>query len=139
MRDLMETRDGATYFAGRVWGVGLRYDLGDAHPLVGRSLPDFTVADGSRANEHLRAGRGLLLEFGQDAALRPLAGRWSDRIDYVAGDVTERLGMTAALVRPDGVIAWASATAPDPTQAEVAAARWFGSRKQDPNRETRGV
>jgi 2-polyprenyl-6-methoxyphenol hydroxylase-like FAD-dependent oxidoreductase len=139
MRDLMETRDGATYFAGRVWGVGLRYDLGDAHPLVGRSLPDFTFADGSRANEHLRAGRGLLLEFGQDAALRPLAGRWSDRIDYVAGDVTERLGMTAALVRPDGVIAWASATAPDPTQAEVAAARWFGSRKQDPNRETRGV
>src|SRR3954469_9252094 len=31
MRDLMDTRDGATYFAERVWGVALRYDLGAEH------------------------------------------------------------------------------------------------------------
>jgi 2-polyprenyl-6-methoxyphenol hydroxylase-like FAD-dependent oxidoreductase len=37
LRDLVETRDGASYFAERVWGVSLRYDLGSAHPLVGRS------------------------------------------------------------------------------------------------------
>jgi len=29
LRDLMETRDGATYFAERVWGMNLRYELGD--------------------------------------------------------------------------------------------------------------
>ena len=39
MRDLIETRDGATYFAERVWGVSLRYDLGGSHTLVGRSAP----------------------------------------------------------------------------------------------------
>src|SRR5207302_81349 len=27
LRDLIDTRDGATYFAERVWGVSLRYDL----------------------------------------------------------------------------------------------------------------
>ena len=32
---LLNTRDGATYFAGRVWGVLTRYDLGGDHPLVG--------------------------------------------------------------------------------------------------------
>jgi 2-polyprenyl-6-methoxyphenol hydroxylase-like FAD-dependent oxidoreductase len=40
LRDLIDTRDGATYFAERVWGVSLRYDLGNEHPLVGRSCPD---------------------------------------------------------------------------------------------------
>lgn len=130
MRDLMETRDGVTYFAERVWSLGLRYDLGDVHPLVGRSLPDVAFADGSRANAHLRPGRGLLLEFGTDGALRTLAGRWSDRIDYVAGSVVERLGITAALVRPDGVIAWACEMAPDPAAAGLAAARWFSASKQ---------
>jgi len=62
IRDLVATGDGATYFAGRVWGVSLRYDLGGGHPLVGRRMPDLRViaADGeqrvfelllSRANE----------------------------------------------------------------------------------------
>jgi 2-polyprenyl-6-methoxyphenol hydroxylase-like FAD-dependent oxidoreductase len=48
IRDLIDTRDGATYFAERVWGVSLRYDLGSSHPLVGRSAPDFELADGTR-------------------------------------------------------------------------------------------
>ena len=62
-RDLVGTRDGATYFAERVWGVSLRYDLGGGHPLVGRSVPDFELADGTRAGELLRTGTGLLLDF----------------------------------------------------------------------------
>ncbi|MGI4878017.1 MAG: FAD-dependent monooxygenase, partial [Janthinobacterium lividum] len=129
IRDLVETPDGATYFAERVWGVALRYDLGGAHPLVGRSLPDFTLADGSKVNEHLRTGRGLLLDFSADSALRSLVGRWSARIDYIASSVTEQLGTTAALVRPDGVIAWACSTSIDLTEVEVVALRWFGTPK----------
>lgn len=35
IRDLIETRDGATYFAERVWGISLRYKLGGNDPLVG--------------------------------------------------------------------------------------------------------
>ena len=39
IRDVIDTRDGATYFAERVWGISVRYDLGSSHPLVGRSAP----------------------------------------------------------------------------------------------------
>src|SRR6185295_17672762 len=48
LRDLINTRDGATYFAERVWGVSLRYDLGEEHPLTGCSCPDFEFDGGSR-------------------------------------------------------------------------------------------
>ena len=86
LRDLIDTRDGATYFAKCVWGVGLRYDLGDTHPLVGRSAPDLELVDGTRLNEHLRVGQGLLLDFEGRAPLRMLGDRWSNRIGYVASD-----------------------------------------------------
>jgi 2-polyprenyl-6-methoxyphenol hydroxylase-like FAD-dependent oxidoreductase len=126
IRDLIETRDGATYFAERVWGVGLRYDLGERHPLVGRSVPDFTFEDGSRTNPYLRTGRGLLLDFSTDAALQTLAGGWRKRIDYVAGNAMERLDTMAALVRPDGIVAWACKSAPDRTEVKAVVTRWFG-------------
>jgi 2-polyprenyl-6-methoxyphenol hydroxylase-like FAD-dependent oxidoreductase len=51
IRDLIATHDGATYFAERVSAVSLRYDLGGAHPLVGRSVPDFELADGRKIGE----------------------------------------------------------------------------------------
>lgn len=57
IRDLIETRDGATYFAERVWGVSLRYDLGGSHPLIGRSAPDFELSDGTKLGDLLRTGR----------------------------------------------------------------------------------
>ena len=49
MRDLIDTRDGATYFAGRVWGINTRYNLGGDHPLAGRSVPNFELEDGTGA------------------------------------------------------------------------------------------
>lgn len=51
--DLIATQAGATYFAERVWGVSVRYDLGSDHPLVGRSAPDFALNYQTRFNEHL--------------------------------------------------------------------------------------
>ena len=126
VRDLIDTRDGATYFAERVWGVALRYDLGDAHPLVGRSCPDFELEDGTRLGALLRAGEGLLLDFGRHGSLQALAGRWGDRVRYVAGDARDRLGLRALLVRPDGFVAWASDAEPDPDEVASAAARWCG-------------
>ncbi len=126
IRDLIATRDGATYFAERVWGVSLRYDLGGAHPLVGRSAPDFELADGRKLGELLRNGKGLLLDFEASAPLATLASRWSGRIAYVAGDARDRLGLSAVLVRPDGVVAWAEETALTLEEANQAASRWFG-------------
>ncbi|NNG72859.1 FAD-dependent oxidoreductase [Rhizobium laguerreae] len=125
IRDLIDTRDGATYFAERVWGVSLRYDLGGSHPLVGRSAPDFELADGRKLGDHLREGKGLLLGFDAGAPLQALAGRWNG-ITYVAGDARDRMGLSALLVRPDGFVAWAGEAVPDNEEAAQAASRWFG-------------
>lgn len=126
IRDLIATPDGATYFAERVWGVSLRYDLGGGHPLVGHSAPDFELACGTRLGELLRDGRGLLLDFDLRAPLRALADRWHGRISYVASDASDRLGLRAVLVRPDGVVAWATDIAPDLEETAQAVTRWFG-------------
>ena len=126
IRDLMQTRDGATYFAERVWGVSIRYDLGDSHPLVGRSAPDFEFIDGTRLGELLWSGRGVLLDFDARASLRAVAHRWGSRINYVATDARDRLGVSAVLVRPDGFVAWATDGDPDIEAATEAALRTFG-------------
>jgi 2-polyprenyl-6-methoxyphenol hydroxylase-like FAD-dependent oxidoreductase len=125
VRDLIKTRDGATYFAERVWGVSLRYDLGGSHPLVGRSVPDFELTDGTRVGRLLRTGKGLLLDFNSEAPLGAFASRWSGHVTYVASDVEDRLGLSAVLVRPDGFVAWAGEAAPAPEEAAQAASRWF--------------
>ncbi|WP_137933625.1 FAD-dependent monooxygenase [Mesorhizobium comanense] len=126
IRDLIGTRDGATYFAGRVWSVGLRYDLGGGHGLVGRSAPDFELSDRTRLGERMRSGHGLLLDFNASPALQALTTRWGGRITYVAADARERLGLNALLVRPDGFVAWAADGEPDLEEATRAASRWFG-------------
>jgi 2-polyprenyl-6-methoxyphenol hydroxylase-like FAD-dependent oxidoreductase len=126
IRDLIDTRDGATYFAERVWGLSVRYDLGSDHPLVGRSAPDFERVDGKKLGELLANGKGVLLDFDADAALQAVASRWSDRITYVAGDATDRLGLSAVLARPDGVVAWAGEAVIELEDLAAAASRWFG-------------
>ncbi|NKF24780.1 FAD-dependent monooxygenase [Solimonas marina] len=126
VRDLMETRDGARYFAERVWGMSLRYDLGDEQPLVGRSVPDFTFSDGTRVGEHLRSGCGLLLDFDGRSSMRALARRWQAQISYVAQVPDECLGLAAVLVRPDGVIAWIGSGEPDLDELAARLTHWFG-------------
>ena len=126
LRDLINTRDGASYFAERVWGVSLRYDLGGDHPLVGHSVPDFELAGGAKVGSLLANGRGLLLDFDTRAPLKTLASRWGDRIAYVSGDAKDRLGLSALLARPDGFIAWVAGATADLEEASQAASRWFG-------------
>ena len=136
IRDLAETRDGATYLAARVWGVSLRYDLGGAHPLVGRSVPELELADGATPGKHLATGKGLLLDFDAAGPLRVLLRRWGDRIRHVGSDAGDRLGLSALLIRPDGIVAWAGEAPHRLAGLEEAATRWFGkpsgSRDADP-------
>lgn len=130
MRDIIATRDGTTYFAERVMGVMLRHDLGGRHnhSLVGRSVPDFEfVETKEKVGVLLRRGRGLLLDFSSDAAIRATGARWSHRVDYVDGSVKEDLGLGALLVRPDGVVAWASDGLVDIDEVEIALSHWFGA------------
>ncbi|AUC97977.1 FAD-dependent oxidoreductase [Bradyrhizobium sp. SK17] len=126
IRDLIDTPDGATYFAERLWGISQRYDLGGSHPLVGRSVPDFELRCGTRLGDLLSDGCGLLLDFDPRRSLRAIADRWRSRVSYVASDAKDRLGLTAVLVRPDGFVAWATDIEPDLKETAQAAARWFG-------------
>ncbi|NML64755.1 FAD-dependent oxidoreductase [Hymenobacter sp. RP-2-7] len=130
VRDLLATRDGATYVAGRVWGITTHYDLGGAHPLVGYSAPNFELADGPTLGELLRAGRGILLDFEGTAARETWASAYGDQLQYVAGRAKDQLGLGAVLLRPDGIVAWATDHGADNHQLSAAAARWFGGREQ---------
>ncbi len=124
-RDLMNTRDGATYIAARVWGVFTHYNLGGDHPLAGHSVPNFEFEDGARIGELMRDGQGILLDFDSNASLKTLAGEYSERMKYVSGRAKEQLGLSAVLIRPDGIIAWASDSEPDVESTRQAVALWF--------------
>ena len=124
-RDLMNTRDGATYIAGRVWAIHTHYNLGDAHPLLGRSVPNFAFEDGTTIGSLMHDGLGILLDFNENASLKLLAGEFGGRIKYMSARATEQFGLSAALIRPDGYIAWASNTNPDEKSIRQAAGLWF--------------
>jgi 2-polyprenyl-6-methoxyphenol hydroxylase-like FAD-dependent oxidoreductase len=124
IRDLMNTRDGATYMAGRVWGVFTHYNLGNDHRLVGHSVPNFEFEDGVHIGALMHDGKGILLDFDMNDSLKSWAGKYG-RIKYVSGRVKEQLGVSAVLIRPDGMIAWASDNNPDCNELQKAAARWF--------------
>jgi 2-polyprenyl-6-methoxyphenol hydroxylase-like FAD-dependent oxidoreductase len=123
IRDLMDTRDGATYIAGRVWGINTHYNLGGNHPLIGHSVPNFEFEDGVKMGELMHNGQGILLDFYGNASMKTIAGEFGVR--YIAGTAKEQLGLTALLIRPDGVIAWASDHEPDCIELQKVAARWF--------------
>ena len=126
IRDLIDTGDGATYFAERMWGVSVRYDLGGSHPLTGRSAPDFELAGGSKLGALLNKGRGLFLDFDASRPFQALASGWSERITYIASEARDSLGLSALLVRPDGVVAWAGEAGCSHVEAAQAASQWFG-------------
>ncbi|MGW5344836.1 FAD-dependent oxidoreductase [Streptomyces sp. NPDC004050] len=127
VRDLIGTRDGATYVFEKLSGSWIRYDLGSDHPLVGRSAPDFRLEDGTRLGDLMVDGRGVVLDFSVGQRLQASATGWERRIRYAAGTARNDLGSGAVLVRPDGVIAWAGDREPDREEFERAASRWFGA------------
>lgn len=131
-KDLLNTTDGTNMFLEHFWGLSQRYDLGsnNAHPLVGRTAPDFELLDGSRLGPKLESGRGLLISFEDTTSLRDLSTgeRFNDRVDYVGIDAKDRRGLSALLVRPDGIVAWVAEEAVENGDLEVAKAsleQWF--------------
>ena len=97
-------------------GLGIRYDLGDGHPLLGRRMPDLDlVAAGGRLRLFalLHGARAVLLDLGRPGGFD--IGPWADRVRVVEAtyDGTWELpavgavaAPTAVLVRPDGYVAW---------------------------------
>jgi FAD binding domain len=127
LRDLLDTRDGATYVAGRLWGITTRYDLGGDHPLVGHSVPNFEFEDDTTIGELMRAGQGMLLDFNGNVSLATLASEFGARVKFFSGRAKEQLGLSTVLIRPDGFVAWASDSEPDRHSIRQAVALWFGS------------
>jgi 2-polyprenyl-6-methoxyphenol hydroxylase-like FAD-dependent oxidoreductase len=131
VHDLLDTRDGTTHVFRSTSGLCHRYDLGsddvgEDQPLVGRTAPDFRLADGTHLGDLLRGGDGVALDVTTDQRLHDAALSWKGRIRYAAGPVSDDLGFAAVLVRPDGVVAWADQRDPDPEAFRQAATRWFG-------------
>jgi 2-polyprenyl-6-methoxyphenol hydroxylase-like FAD-dependent oxidoreductase len=121
-------------FGGMQSGLDIHYDLGEGHPLLGRRMPDLDLvtADGPlRVFTLLHDARPVLIDFGEPGSVD--LGPWADRVQLV--DATSAgpwelpvLGPvrapTAALIRPDGYVAWVG----NPGQRGLveALATWFG-------------
>ncbi|WNV92139.1 rifampin monooxygenase [Umezawaea sp. Da 62-37] len=116
--DLMDFEDVSRYLTEMIHAIGIRYDFGGGHELLGRRLRDVPLKHG-RLYELTRGGRGLLLD--QTGALS-VAG-WADRVDHVV-DVSEELDAPAVLLRPDGHVAWVGE---DQRDLVAHLPRWFGA------------
>jgi hypothetical protein len=100
MSELMDFEEVNRYLIEKLIAIGIRYDFGEGHELLGRRMRDIDLKQG-RLYELMHAGRGLLL----DQTGRLSVEGWVDRIDHVV-DVSEELDVPAALLRPDGHVAW---------------------------------
>jgi hypothetical protein len=126
VRDLINTREGTSYFVEKISGASLHYDLPRSHPLIGFSAPDLEFQDGSRLGELLHDGRGLLLDLTENTTLEAQTQGWAGRVRYLPGRAKDNLGLAAFLVRPDGFVAWATDGAPDLTTLRAALETWCG-------------
>ncbi len=116
--ELMDFEEVNRYLLEKLTAIGIRYDFGDGHDLLGRRLRDVPLKRG-RLYELTRGGRGLLLD--QTGGLS--VDGWADRVDHVV-DVSEELVVPAVLLRPDGHVAWVGA---DQQGLAAALPRWFGA------------
>jgi 2-polyprenyl-6-methoxyphenol hydroxylase-like FAD-dependent oxidoreductase len=118
LSELMDFEDVNRYLTEKIIAIGVRYDFGGDHPLLGRRMRDLQLKRGHLYGL-MHDGRGLLLD--QTGQLS-VAG-WSDRVDHVV-DVSEELDVPAALLRPDGHVAWVGE---DQEDLVGHLAKWFGA------------
>ena len=100
LADLMNFADVNRYLTEKIAAIGIRYDLGEGHDLLGRRLRDVTLQRG-RLYELMHTGHGLLL----DQTGRLSVTGWADRVDHIV-DLSDELDVPAVLLRPDGHVAW---------------------------------
>lgn len=118
LSELMAFEDVNRYLIEKITALDVRYDFGEGHDLLGRRMRDIGLKRG-RLYERMHRGRGLLI----DQTGRLSTAGWSDHVDHVV-DVSEELDVPAALLRPDGHVAW---TGEDQTELRDHLAKWFGA------------
>jgi hypothetical protein len=120
--------------AAEMSGLGIRYDFGEGHPLLGRRMPDLDLVTANgplRVFTLLHSARPALINFGEPGALDITP--WANRVQsidakYAGPWELPELGAvtapTAVLIRPDGYVAWVG----DGTQTRLtdALTTWFG-------------
>jgi 2-polyprenyl-6-methoxyphenol hydroxylase-like FAD-dependent oxidoreductase len=121
-------------FAAEMSGLGIHYDLGEGHPLLGRRMPDLDLvtADGRlRVFTLLHHARPVLLNLAEPGGFDITP--WADRVQVIDAKYEGRWELpaigavtapTAVLIRPDGYVAWVG----DLTQQGLgdALSTWFG-------------
>jgi 2-polyprenyl-6-methoxyphenol hydroxylase-like FAD-dependent oxidoreductase len=120
--------------AAEMSGLGVHYDLGERHPLLGRRMPDLDLVTPNgplRVFTLLHDARPVLLNLGEPGGFDITP--WAERVQlidakYVGTWELPAIGAvtapTAMLIRPDGYVAWVG----DLTQLGLADAltSWFG-------------
>jgi hypothetical protein len=134
MSELFSMDEPRKRVAAMMSGLGIHYDLGAGHPLLGRRMPDLDLVTDHgqlRLFTLLHKARPVLLNLGEPGVFDITP--WTDRVQRIdakyagtwelpaIGTVT---APTAVLIRPDGYVAWVG----DPTQVGLTDAliTWFG-------------
>jgi 2-polyprenyl-6-methoxyphenol hydroxylase-like FAD-dependent oxidoreductase len=135
MTELLSMDEPRRRIAAMLSGLDIHYDLGDAHPLLGRRMPDLDLhtADGpTRVFTLLHDARPVLLNLGEPGGFD--ISPWANRVRLVDARhdgvweipvLGEIAAPQAVLMRPDGHVAWAGALT-DP-ELPRALATWFGA------------
>ncbi|MFW5417702.1 rifampin monooxygenase [Nocardiopsis sp. CNT-189] len=118
LTELMDIEEVNRRLIEKIIAIGIRYDLGGGHELVGRRMPDIALERG-RLYGLMHGGRGLLL----DRTGRLSVEGWADRVDHVVDGGGEP-DAPAVLLRPDGHVAWVGE---DLQELRPRLAEWFGS------------
>jgi len=134
MTELLGMEEPRKRIAAEMSGLGIRYDLGEGHPLLGRRMPDLdlvTARGPARVFSLLHDARPVLLNLGGPGWLDITP--WADRVRQIEAGyegiwelpaLGTVAGPDAVLIRPDGYVAWVGAG----TQLGLADALtvWFG-------------
>jgi 2-polyprenyl-6-methoxyphenol hydroxylase-like FAD-dependent oxidoreductase len=138
MSELFSMDEPRKRVAAMMSGLGIAYDLGAGHPLLGRRMPDLDLVTDHgqlRLFTLLHKARSVLLNLGESGGFDITP--WTDRVQLIDAQyagiwelpvLCTVTAPTAVLIRPDGYVAWVG----DQTQVGLTDAlttsltTWFG-------------